>query len=140
MSASNPNLREELNSGVLMRLSDVGRAVCLGDLLARLIVDSTADETALNPDGGGNDIDLATPPSCILDAIAQAGAFTGRLTLVLDTREDIAVPPGTMVWSGPGTTRLRFNATDAITDLDVWYTEPADTTSLLERTLGQTDG
>ena len=32
-----------------------------------------------------------------------------------------------------------FNAGDAWSDVDVWYTVPADTTSLLDRTLYQDD-
>ena len=141
MTASNPNLREELNLGVLQRLSDVNRELCWGDLLARLIVDSAADETAIDTTAGtAGEATLAAAPSCILDVIAQAGVFTGRMTLVIDPRAGIAIPSGTIVWDGPGTTRVRFNLTDAITDLDIWYTIPADTTSLQERILGQIDG
>lgn len=140
MSANNPTLREEMNNPPgPHRLANVDKEICIGDLLARLIAASAADQTALDPDAGGNDINLAAAPSCILDAVAQAGTFTGRMALVIDAREGIIIPSGTMVWSGPGSTRVRFNAGDAITDLDVWYTVPADTTSLLERALGQQD-
>jgi hypothetical protein len=139
MSAENPTLTEELNNGVLQRLADVNRQLCWGSLVARLIADSTADETALNPNAGGNDINLAAAPNCLLHGVSNAGVYTGAMALVIDPREGIAVPSGTMVWSGPGSTRLRFNATDAITDLDVWYTVPADTVSAMERNLGQQD-
>ena len=140
MTEQNPNIRETLNNGVLQTKVDVDRQMCWGSLLARLIADSAADETTLNPNGGGQDINLAAAPDCLLDAVAQAGTFTGRMTLVIDAAEDIAVQSGTIVWSGPGTTRIRFNATDAITDLDVWYSVPADTVSAMERNLGQRDG
>lgn len=139
MSAENPTLTEELNNGVLQRLADVNRQLCWGSLVARAIADSTPDEAALNPNAGGNDINLAAAPNCLLHGLAVAGAYTGIMTLVIDPRENIAIPSGTMVWSGPGTTRLRFNATDAITNLNAWYTVPGDTISAMERVLGQTD-
>lgn len=142
MTAENPTLRESYDNGVLQRLADNHRQICFGRLLAKLIAGSAADEAGLNPDGGGNDINLAAPngaPECIWHAVATAGVFTGTMTLVIDSREGIAVPPGTMVWSGPGSTRLRFNAADAITALDVWYADAADEVSALSRILGQQD-
>ncbi len=71
--------------------------------------------------------------------MANAGAFTGVLSLKIGDPDTLLPKSGEVVWGGPGTTKLKFLVADAITDLDVWYTEPADSTSLLDRTLGQQD-
>jgi len=139
MSAENPTVRETLNNGVVMRMSDASRELCMGDVLARLVSGTAADETALDPDGAGNTLNLASAPSCLLDLVANAGTFTGRLELVIDARDTSAPRSGQAMWDGPGSTRLRFNASDAITDLDAWYAQSTDTLSALDRVLGQRD-
>ena len=141
MSASNPSLKESLNAGVLMRLADNAKAMCLGDVLAKLVAGSAADETALNPNvaSPAHQITLSAVPTCVLDVIAVAGAgTTGRLALKIGASGVLPLP-GEMVWEGPGSAIVRFNAGDAWTDVDIWYSVAADTLSLLERSLGQQD-
>lgn len=139
MSASNPTLKESLNNGVLQRLADNSRAICLGDVLARLVAASPADETALNPAGSSHLINLAAVPTCVLDVVAVAGAGTpGRLALKIGG-PTVLPAAGEVVWEGPGSDILRFNTGDAWTDVDVWYSVASDTLSLLDRVLGQRD-
>lgn len=140
MTASNPTLRETLNNGVLQQKVDVDRTVCMGDLMSRLIVASAADETAIDTTAGtAGEHTLAAAPSCVLHANAVAGTFTGQLALLIGDVNTVSPASGEMLWAGPGSAELRFNVGDAITDLDIWYTVPADTTSLMDRTLGQSD-
>lgn len=144
MSATNPTLRESMNNGVAMRLADNDRAMCMGDILGRLIAGTTADEIGVNPSLGVpvNTVTLATPPSCVLHVVSTAGAGApGRLTLLIGVEGVVDPAPGQVVWNGPGSSVLRFNAGDAWTAVNVWYTnaDGSDTISLLERTLGQQD-
>jgi hypothetical protein len=142
MTATNPNLREELNNGPgSFRLADVDREICWGDLLGLLISEMADTETALDPDTAApNPITLAAAPSCILTVTAIAGAGTlGTLTLIINSDPDFAVPPTSCAWDGPGSTTLRFNAADAYTDVDIKYTVSGALVSVLERTLGKNE-
>lgn len=144
MTANNPNFREELNNGPgPYRLADVNRALCLGDILGLLIDDMANTETAIDPSGGTpvNTLDLAATPTCLLDVRATAGAgATGvPLTIIVDNSDDRVPNEGEVVWDGPGQTRVRFNATDAYTAVDVKYGTDAAVVSGLERSLGQKD-
>lgn len=140
MTATNPNLREELNNGPgSFRLADVDREICWGDLLGQLISEMADTETALDPDTAApSPITLAVAPSCILDVRAIAGAGTlGILTLIINNDDNFAVPATSVAWDGPGATRLRFNAADAYTDVDIKYTVDGVLVSVLERSLGK---
>lgn len=143
MTASNPTIREDLNNGPgPYRIADNHRALCMGDLLGLIIAGLANTETGVVPvvtGGGAPDVaTLAAAPTCLLDAVATAGTFTGRLALKIG---DASVLPktGEAVWGGPGSLEVRLNAGDAITAVDFKYTQSTDTASILERALGQRD-
>ena len=143
MSETNPNLRESLNLGSgPYRLADTDRAVCLGDLYGLLISGLTPTEAGLNPNASGQVLDLASAPNCILNVVATAGVgvLNVPLTLLITNDEQVTPAPGQVLWDGPGRTRVRFNATDAFTAVDVTYTVAGvPRASILERNLGQSD-
>lgn len=142
MTANNPNLREELNSGSgPYRLADGDREICWGDLLGQMVDELANTEAGLNPNVAAQVLQLAAAPSCLLDAraTAGAGALNAALTLIVDNDDNRVVNAGEIVWDGPGNTRIRFNATDAYTAVNVKYTVPGSNVSIFERTLGQRD-
>lgn len=140
MTATNPSLREELNNGPgPSRLADVDREICWGDFLGQLINEMADTETALDPDTAApTPITLAAAPSCILDVRAIAGTGTlGLLALIINNDPNFAAPATSVVWNGPGSTTLRFNAADAYTDVDIKYLVGGAKASVLERVLGR---
>lgn len=142
MTATNPNLREEMNTGPgPYRLADMDREICLGDLIGQLVNEMANTEAGLNPNVAAQVLNLAAAPSCLLDAraTAGAGALNAALTLIVDNDDDRVVNAGEIVWDGPGNTRIRFNATDAFTAVNVKYLVPGSNVSILERVLGQND-
>jgi hypothetical protein len=135
MSADNPTIREDLNNGPgPFRIADNHRALCFGDLVGLMIGDMANTETGVAP--AADVATLANQPSCMLDMVATAGTFTGRLALKIG---DASVVPqsGEGVWNGGLTVRL--NPGDAITTVDFKYTQATDTASILDRILGQRD-
>ncbi len=144
MTAENPNLREELNNGSgPFRLADVDRQLCWGDLMGAFIQRLANTETGINPTAAtpAQTLDLDDAPTCLLDAraTAGAGALNVALTLIIDNRDATVPNAGEIVWDGPGATRVRFNAADAFTAVDVKYVTPGADVSILERTLSQND-
>ena len=144
MTAENPNLREELNNGSgPFRLADVDRQISWGDLLGAFIQRLENTETGIDPSAGTptNTLQLATAPNSLLDAraTAGAGALNAALTLIVDNRDATVPNAGEIVWDGPGATRVRFNAADAFTAVDVKYVTDGVDVSILERSLSQND-
>jgi hypothetical protein len=135
-------MRELLDNGSANQIPDLLRTATFGALLSKLVLAAPADETALDPSVAPvvNTITLAVAPLAILHVLAVAGAGTlGMLTLKIGVPGVVDPAPGEVVWNGPGSKDIRFNAADAWTDVDVWYTDSADMISLLERYLGQSD-
>lgn len=142
MTTRNPNQRELLNNGAANQIPDVLRSSFFGDLLSKLVLGVAADQTALNPSIAPvpHTITLAAVPSNVLHVLAVAGAGTlGRLTLKIGVPGKVDPAQGEVVWNGPGSADLRFNATDAWTSVSVWYSDANDKISFLERNLGQSD-
>lgn len=142
MTATLPSVRETLNNGAINQLADIARQVPLGDMLSRLILLTAADQTALNPTAASpaQQITLALVPSAVLHVLSVAGVGAlGRLALLVGP--DVDPSPGQVVWNGPGSGVLRFNAADAFTNVSVWYTNAngSDTISAFERRVGQQD-
>ena len=136
MSATAPTIRDALNNASPDQEPDLRRALVFGDLLGQMVADMTPTEAALNPAGSSDTATLAAVPGVVLHVVANAGTgATGQLALKIGLDET----PGAseVVWNGPGTDVLRFNAGDAYTDVDVWYTRATDTLSLTDLRLDQ---
>ena len=136
MTAEQPTIVEELDSGSPNRLPNLLSESYLGRLLAMLVQDMANTETGVIP---ASDIaTLAAIPERIYDVVVTAATgATGRYAL---KQGDASVLPGASecVWN-PGTDQVTFNATDAVTAVDFKYAAGTETLSFLDRRLSQVD-
>lgn len=146
MSATNPTIREDLNTGVLQRIADDARKLGMGDLIGLLVdflTDNAPTETGLNPNASAQVITLADTPATMFNVKSTAGAGTlGTLALLrgpISGAGALSPDPGEVVWNGG--TGLLFNAADAFTAVDVLYSSSTTpiSASALDRTLEQRD-
>lgn len=145
MTASNPNIRETLNNGVLQQRADADRDLAVGALMGMLIQGLTPTQTGITPVTTNANFDVATLGGAadrLYQLDATAGAFTGILVLRINADDTVIPQSGQALWDGPGTTRIRLNKGDAITALSSTHalSDGSNTnTSVLERTIGQRD-
>src|SRR4051812_40493871 len=115
MSASAPNLRDNLNSPILGQLSNTLSAMTMGDLFALLIAAMTPTETGISVTT--NKATLANTPSAVFQVKTTAATSGGVKALKVGQIPGpgaIVPAPGECVWV-PGTKTVLFNVADAVT-------------------------
>jgi hypothetical protein len=139
MSAQVPSLREAKNNGVVQQISDIDRAMAMGDLMGMLVQSLAPTEAAAAV--SANAKTLANAASMVYDVVATAGTVTGRKRIKIGG-SDVVPVSGEVVWSGPGSSSMRFAAADAVTASNFLYARADGNntlTSLGQRLLGQRD-
>lgn len=129
-------MRELLNQSNLNQLADVLGDIEFGELLTLVIQGLTATEAGVVP--AAHVATLANQPSAMFQINATTATVTGIKKLLKGpiTGEDAVVPrTGEAVWDGG--VKVLFAAADAVTAASFTYARSTNSSSVLQRDLGQ---